>query len=85
MTAAERIKKLMETMDPARRSGVRDSVHNYLRAAAIQEALNQMSEAIEAASKAGLSDEEIVEYIQKTLRQRAHIRKALIFNRRASS
>lgn len=72
-------------MSPDRKRAIRESVDKFMREAAHADFSNRISDAIEMASKAGLSDEEIIEHTHKALRKYAHKKRAVIFNRRGSS
>jgi hypothetical protein len=69
-----KIVELLAKMDPDRRDAVRDAIRGRVRSAVQQEVLDKISEAIEAAGQAGMTDEEIMEFVRKTLRKFAQQR-----------
>lgn len=71
---------LLQAMHPERRQAVGDAIRGHVKTALNREVLDKMFAAIEAASKAGATDEEILDYVQAALKRRA----ALI-RRQASS
>jgi hypothetical protein len=61
-------------MDPDRRKAVGDAIRGRVKNAINQEVVDRLVAAVEAASAAGMEDEEIVEYVRVTLRKRARAR-----------
>ena len=82
-----KIVELLASMDPDRKEAVRDAIRGRVRSAVHQQVLDKISEAVEAASQAGMTDEEIMAFVQRTLRKNAQGKRtanALRYRRRPS-
>jgi hypothetical protein len=66
-----KVLELLNSMDPDRRDAVRDAIRGHVKTAVHKEVFEKLAGAIEAASKAGMTDEEILDYVGDTLRERA--------------
>lgn len=65
---------LLNDMDPGRKDAVRDAIRGRVKSAINQEAVDRLIVAVEAASAAGMEDEEIVDYVRAALRKQAKAR-----------
>lgn len=66
--------ELLSAMGPDRRQAVGDAIRGRVRNAINQEVIDKLVEAVEAASAAGVTDEEIEDYVRDTLKKRARAR-----------
>ena len=77
---------LLQAMNPERRQAVGDAIRGHVKTALNREVLDKIFEAVEAASKAGATDEEILGYVQAALKKRARAQRVThLIEYRASS
>ena len=69
-----KVLELLNEMDADRRKAVGDAIRGRVRDAINQEVIDKLIEAVEAASAAGVTDEEIEDYVRDTLKKRARAR-----------
>ena len=74
MTTVLRAIELIEEMNSKKRTEVREAVLGRIQRAVNQEIIDRLSDAVDRASDAGATDEEIMEYVQQTLRKRALVK-----------
>jgi hypothetical protein len=82
-----KIVELLASMDSNRKEAVGDAIRGRVRSAVHQKVLEKIFEAIEAASNAGMTDEEIMKYLRRVLRefaQNKRVARALKYRRRPS-
>ncbi|MGH6878646.1 MAG: hypothetical protein ACREHV_14890 [Rhizomicrobium sp.] len=63
----DRLRQLIDGMDPAKRAEAKASIQDRLKNAVDKEILDRLFSAVEAAIQAGLSDDEITKHVHMTL------------------
>ena len=88
MTTILKVLELLGDMNPERRKAVGDAIRGRVRHAVSQEIIDRLYEAVSQASDAGVTDEEIIDFVQGTLRKRAlarHVALALKYREASES